>query len=187
MILMGNPKVFAIESHISRAYPDAGRRALGFFVLHLNGTSYGVRAPDATLLACSFDAVVVRLHRRGSHVVDVPSSAYKLATAFLRGRYPKSGEEVQAGDEELAQAIVAHGCEWAPDGDEAFDDGSFILHFDVRDQVRLVGFRRNSQPSVAAALSEVWLAADDFYRVLHEWSFAFESHWQNMITIARPQ
>jgi hypothetical protein len=30
---------------------------------------------------------------------------------------------------------------WASDGDEAFDDGSYILPFDLRERVRLIAFK----------------------------------------------
>ena len=30
---------------------------------------------------------------------------------------------------------------WAPDGDEPFDDASYVLQFDVKDRVRLIAFK----------------------------------------------
>jgi hypothetical protein len=56
-MIVGDPSVFAIESEITRAYERLSFRALGYFVIYVCGRSYGVRAPDATMLACSFDAV----------------------------------------------------------------------------------------------------------------------------------
>ena len=67
-MIIGSPVTFAIESEISRAYAMVGARALGFFVLLIAGERYGVRAPDASLLACSLDEVELRLSRRGSHI-----------------------------------------------------------------------------------------------------------------------
>ena len=52
-MIIGDPKVFAIESCISIAYEELGARALGFFVIHIGGRCYGVREPDATWLACT--------------------------------------------------------------------------------------------------------------------------------------
>jgi hypothetical protein len=55
----------------------------------------------------------------------------------------------------------------APDGDEAFDDG-------VKDRVRLIAFRcGEGYAHDPATLSDVWLPADDFYRVLQQWQQAF--------------
>ena len=70
---------------------------------------------------------------------------------------------------------------WAPDGDEAFDDGSYVLQFDVGDRVRLIAFK--SCPGHfydRATLSDVSLAADDFYCVLQKWHDAFEAEWASM-------
>jgi hypothetical protein len=45
-----------------------------------------------------------------------------------------------------------------------------------------LGFRRGSEHSIAVRdISGVRLPSDGFYRVLHEWLFAFESEWQAMI------
>ncbi len=33
---------------------------------------------------------------------------------------------------------------WAPDGDEAFDDGSYVLQIDSGSLVRLIGFKGTS-------------------------------------------
>jgi hypothetical protein len=70
---------------------------------------------------------------------------------------------------------------WAPDGDAAFDDGSYVLQFDVGDRVRLVAFESSEgclyDPS---SLIDQWLPADDFYRVLQDWNDAFVAEWEAM-------
>lgn len=40
-MLLGNPDVFAIESQITTAYAKPGLRALGYFVIYVNGKRYG--------------------------------------------------------------------------------------------------------------------------------------------------
>lgn len=179
MTVVGDASVFAIESGISRAYSRRSERALGYFVLHINGQQYGVRAPEATLLACSFDNVAMRLQAQGRHSVAGvgDSPAHSVATAFLRGRYPLT-DAVEESDEHFADLVVSAGCEWAPDGDEAFDDGSHVLQFDVGDRVRLVAFRRSGVPlEEIASLSELWLPAEKYYGVLSAWLHAFEIEW----------
>jgi hypothetical protein len=49
------------------AYERLGFLALGFFVIHIGGRCYGVRAQDATMLACSFSKVERRIAERGLH------------------------------------------------------------------------------------------------------------------------
>jgi hypothetical protein len=72
-------------------------------------------------------------------------------------------------------------CQWAPDGDEAFDDGSYVLQFDVDDRVRLIAFKHGERGEGwqcdSATLRDVWLAADEFYRILQQWHDAFYAEW----------
>jgi hypothetical protein len=53
-----------LELGITEAYARLGFRALGFFVIDVGGRGYGVRSPNATMLACSFDQVK-------KHIVDL--------------------------------------------------------------------------------------------------------------------
>ena len=68
---------------------------------------------------------------------------------------------------------------WAPDGDEAFDDGSFVLHFDVGNQVRLVAFKCciDGYHHDPTSLSSIWLPSGEFYGILENWRDAFEAEW----------
>jgi hypothetical protein len=69
-------------------------------------------------------------------------------------------------------------CQWAPDGDKAFDDGSCVLQFDVKDRVRLIAFKSDDDYSYDPnTLSDVWLAAEEFYGILRQWRDTFESEW----------
>lgn len=82
--------------------------------------------------------------------------------------------------------IYSNHINWAPDGDAAFDDGSYVLHFDVGDQVRLIAFKCNEDNRPApSSLSDKWLPADEFYDVLHQWQQAFEAEW--LVTPKTPE
>jgi Immunity protein 42 len=130
-MMIGNPAVFAIESEITRAYESLGLRALGFFVLHIGGRRYGVHEPDATMLANSFDEVQERIASRDKHTAPFASEpdGGTIADAFRNAIYSDKQEERFFG------IPLAEFCEffympsnvmWAPDGDEAFDDGSYV-------------------------------------------------------------
>lgn len=58
-------------------------------MLHVGGKSYGVRLPDATPLACAFDAVRRRIARRGKHCVafGAESNAAKIVDTVRAVRY----------------------------------------------------------------------------------------------------
>ncbi len=182
-MVVGDPSVLAIESSITQPYERLGQRALGFFVIHVGGKSYGVRSPEATLLACSFDAVRRRIVRRGEHCVLFGSEpdAAKVVDAVRAAMY---GEDCQGESffgmsaDVLRDALASNEIVWAPDGDAAFDDGGHVLQFDQGSKVRVVAFKNaGNQDEVASTLAEVWMNADEFYGLLNKWQGRFEAEW----------
>jgi hypothetical protein len=181
-MMIGNPAIFAIESEISRAYERLSFRALGLFVLHIGGRRYGVYKPEATMLACSFDEVQARMAFRGRHTAPFAPEpdAGAIADAFRNAIYADKQRESFFGIP-LAEFskffCTPSNVSWAP-SDEAFDDGSFVLQFDVGSRVRLIAFKSDhGYRHDPTTLSDVWLSADDFYNILREWHDAFEAEW----------
>lgn len=186
-MIVGNPAVFALESHIGRAYARLSLRALGFFLIHIRGMSYGVRSSDATMLACSYDGVERRIRRRGTHTAPFAAEVHsmQIADAISRGLYEEGpDDELFLGmpRAELGELVYSRHLLWAPDGDEAFDDGSYVLQFDVYDQVRLIAFRRTADgtPYEPNTLNEAFIPADEFYRILTDWLAAFQTVWMSL-------
>ena len=182
-LIVGDPTTFAIESEIAQAYEQLSLRALGFFVIHVMGRSYGVTDPDATMLANSFDTVGRRIAKRGLHNPPFPpnADAGEIATAVSRTIYTDCDErELFFGQtvRGFANAIHVGGLIWAPDGDEAFDDSSYVLQFDVGDWVRLIAFSR-ARDSLhdPESVREAWLTAEVFYGVLQNWYDRFLDEW----------
>jgi hypothetical protein len=183
-MIIGNPASFAIESEITQAYKDPGKLGLGFFIVHIGGRQYGVRAPDATLLALAFDSSNDHLARRGTRVA--PFSSYKngkeLFDALAAACYSEDDRFVFQGHslDELSELLLRNKLRWH-DPDEAFDDGTAIYHFDVGDRVRLLAtnggdptsWRHNSE-----TFSDVWLPADEFYGVIKTWQDCFVNEWE---------
>jgi hypothetical protein len=184
-MLVGDPSLFAIESEITLAYARPSFRALGFFVLHISGHEFGGRAPNASLLACSFDEVGLRLADRGRHLAEFSSAgALSIAQSLLEAFYCAMTPAITAvglPSTEFADAMNAGKLLWAPDGDEAFDDSSYVIQFDLQDAVRLVGFRcvGNELPD-ASTVADAYLSADTFYGILEEWQTGFESEWRQL-------
>jgi hypothetical protein len=191
-MLIGNPEEFAIESEIKDVYPKLSLRALGFFAVHIKGRIYGVRKPDATLLANSFDAVERRIKLRGQH--NIPSvrtlSAKEIVEAFStarHGEFPQDQRFLGAPLSQFEQTIYAREIMWAPDGDEAFDDGSYILQFDEGNEVRLIAFvNQDALAETVSTISEQWLDAGRYYGVLSSWKSAFESEWHTAVRKLHP-
>lgn len=183
-MIIGDPKVFAIESEISRAFERPSTMALGFFVIHIAGRRFGVRSPEATLLACSYGEVGDRIDRRGSHTAGfVIEPAGRIADAVRDAIYAPDEEEMRLfglSQAELSDRIHSSHLLWAPDGDEAFDDRSYVIHFDAGDRVRLIGFRSRDADyhHDPATLAEMWIDAGAFYGVLARWHLQFHAEWQ---------
>jgi hypothetical protein len=183
-VIVGDRNSLAIESSITLALPGLGQRALGYFLIHLRGISYGVRKPDASLLACSFEEVRDRLARRGTHQISYLSctSASEIVEAFLDGEYRDTARTDYFGLSRSAfiDDVYARKIPWAPDGDEAFDDGSHVLQFDVEDKVRLIAFRNMGySEETARSVQDAWIESDLFYSVLLDWSELFAEEWSN--------
>jgi hypothetical protein len=183
-VRIGDPEVVAVESGITRAFANPGLRALGYFVIHVANKQYGVRSREATLLANSFDTVGKRIADRGRHMAPFATipDASSIATCMLKALY---AENVERDDflglrpSEFANVVYQNHLIWAPDGDAAFDDRSFVLQFDIGDCARVIGFRRHEDSGVES-LGEVSLPAEQFYDILQQWHKAFEAEWQKM-------
>ena len=183
-MIVGNPSVIAIESRITCAYERLSFRALGFFVIHVGGRCYGRRSHDSTMLACSYDEVERRIAARGTHSCPLASEADagQIADAFRNALYAEKQKTVYFGVpvEEFVDSIRSSRIVWTPDGDEAFDDGSYVLQFDVGDRVRLIAFRSGDDwRHDPTTLADLWLPAHDFYHVLQLWRDGFLSEWES--------
>jgi len=142
--------------------------------------------PDATMLACSFSEVERRLIRRGQHTAPFATEeAGEIADAFRNAIYAEEQEESYFGIPlpDFAKLFSGNSSDlmWVPDGDEAFDEGSYVLQFDMDDRARLIAFRcLEGYRHDPASLSDVWLSADAFYDVLQQWHDAFEAEWASL-------
>lgn len=186
-MIIGTPSILAIESGITHVYKELGARALGFFVLHIGGQRYGVSAPDASYLACSLGEVEDRLARRGTHVAPFATEVDGggIADAFRDAIYAPDQEEKRffgIPQPEFRRLIYSKHVRWAPDGDEAFDDGSYVLQLDVGERVRLIGFRSgDGYHHDPKTLSDIWLSAADYYGTLQQWRDAFVAEWESAL------
>lgn len=186
-MIVGDRGKFALESEITHAYNGKSQMALGFFIIHIGGIEYGVRSPEASMLACSFHEVSERLLRRGTHSVpfELSCDALSIATSYLTGLYdeePKQRDFLGMPAEKFTDALRAAAIGWAPDGDAAFDDGSHVLQFDLKERVRLIAFKNTeAREDMAETLAEQWLDASLFYDVLRRWKSLFEVEWRRRL------
>jgi len=158
-------------------------------VIHVKCCHYGVCEPEATMLACSLDAVERRISDCGSHTTAFATEldSGQIADAFRSVFYSEEQSESYFGmtAADFAEAISSKHIQWAPDGDEAFDDGSYVLQFDVDDQVRLIAFKRGPDGRHdSSTLSDLWIASDEFYAVLRRWRDSFTEEWAALPKVA---
>lgn len=177
-MIVGDSRIFAIESEITEAVESLSQLALGYFVIHVGGRVFGVRQPDASMLGCSFNEVEHRLRRRGEHASPIPDDipAPEIATAYLDAFYRDNKRRDYFGlsKHHFVDALESSGVIWAPDGDEAFDDGSHILQFDVDSRVRIVALLNTEEPDgFSQTISEEWVDADLFYAIISAWKTLF--------------
>jgi hypothetical protein len=132
---VGDTSSFAIESEITRAFERLSFRGLGFFVIHVAGQRYGIKAPGQSMLAYSFDEVSRRIDGRGTHRAPfAEAAANDIANAYTSAVYlENNGDQTYFGMSEtkFTQTLCSSSLVWAPDGDEAFDDGSYVLQFET--------------------------------------------------------
>jgi hypothetical protein len=107
----------------------------------------------------------------------------KIADAFRDAIYAEEQEKSYFGIplSEFCHLFSAASSDlvWAPGGDEAFDDGSYVLQFDVGERIRIVAFKckEGHYHHDPDSLREVWLGAPEFYGVLQNWRDAFRAEW----------
>jgi hypothetical protein len=183
-MIAGQPSLFAIESEITQAFERPSQRGLGFFVIHLMSRCYGIKSPSNTMLAVSFDEVGRRISGRGEHKAPfAEAAAMDIANAYTGAVYLDHRDNETCfgmSDAQFTKILYSSRLVWAPDGDEAFDDSSYVLHFDVEDRVRLIAFKRPNGLVDPASVQETWLAADTFYDILRQWRERFMAEWESL-------
>ena len=194
-MIVGDKQLFAIESEISTAYERLSFRALGYFLVYIGGKSYGVRYPEASMLACSYDEVQQRIARRGTHsaafgydekAADIIEA---VAERYAPIEVPLSFFGLPAV--EFHEILYRQKIPWIPDGDEAFDDGSCVLQFDVADQVRLIAYKlsetgRHHQHD-PTTVTDVRLSATQFYGTLEKWLTEFNREWDSLPKVSESE
>jgi hypothetical protein len=180
---------FSIESFISSAYSNKSTLAIGYFLIHIKGITYGIKEFDATALANSYDEVLRRLSMRGKHIaphdlIILPSlELAQIAENALYGDVYDNQElwVFSMLRRELADLIYKNNLIWAPDGDEAFDDGSRVFQFDIDDEtVRLIGYNTTADYKIDEdKLTDLIISSDEYYSTLEEWSNKFYNEWEN--------
>src|SRR5262249_23603083 len=104
-----------------------------------------------------------------------------IADAMVQSVYASDESEEQLlglSRGELRGLLYSNNIIWAPDGDQAFDDGSCVVQFDNPGSVRIIGFKFDASfHHIPNTLRDISLDADKFYGILEEWLAEFEAEW----------
>ena len=189
-MIIGNPCRFAIESSITEAYSRKSLMALGYFAFHISGQCYGVREDDATLLACSYDSIKSRCNNIGKHCADalMSMSGLDVADDYYSVFYREHTRPLRGGLSVIEwESLVAQrpsGIAMAPDGDSAFDDGSYVLQMDFQDMARVIAFKVGDNSSIdKECVAEVRLPMKEFYDILQSWCNEFYAEWERRVKL----
>ena len=184
----GDRSRILIESKITQVYDNVSLRGLGYFVIYIKNYRYGVYSDEATALGCSFDSIKERIDMRGKHIAQFSTEKKPelIAEAVKNALYTDNTLETTFFGipiNEFSDIIYKNKIIWAPDGDEAFDDGSYILQFDVDRKVRIIGFKcLDNFRCDPKTVNELWIDAKDFYDTLQEWYNGFLNEWKDKVS-----
>ena len=189
----GDPSTFAIEVSVSRrSILDDQTPHLGYFVLHVRGSRYGVCSPEATALGCSLDEVRRRVAHKGRHLASFAGEkACEIADAFRKAVFAPEQEALSffgMSRSEFTEVLYGQHIVWAPDGDAAFDDGSYVLQFDLEQNVRIIAFKSaaHGYGYDLSTLREVTIVATKFYSILQDLSGAYDFVVKSIKEAAEP-
>lgn len=183
-VFVGDTETFAIHTVITQAFRNRSLLAIGCMGIFIQGRRYGLEELDASMLACSYDAIVERVRHRGTHVwpfCSVTGSA--IAEAYQTAIYAPNGDEMEILGircEKVVEAINQSRIDWIPDGDAAFDDGSRVLQMDLSSCVRLVAFKSSPRGELydSTTLTDLMMPAAQYYDTLTAWIRAFDKMWE---------
>lgn len=183
-MIVGDPTIFAIESSITEAYEEPNRQALGYFLLHVAGRSFGVRDPQAMFLTFPVQRLRSMVRHRGKHrtAIDPTVPLAEMFEAVMsiwlaEDRETKSHFGMTA--DELSDELFSKGVVWVPDSGTNINDFTHCVLFDCGDRVRVIAFKypfldKPTFAEVRQSAAEAWLSADTFYGILATWLNRFE-------------
>ncbi len=179
-IVVGTKSRFAVETCVSAVFPENRNSLLGYFVIHILGQRYGVYEPDASMLGNSIDVVLSLIENEGFHKLSIAKDF--PAETFVRW-YMRCFSEYDTPEQRMLgntgsnlwDEFKRNEILWAPDGDEAFDDGSHVFVLDYESTVRLIGCTYRDYQPIEGTVESVMLERSEFYGILRQWLPLIES------------
>ena len=166
-MLFGTKETFGIEIEINKIYCNQFIGD-GFFVIHINNNCYGRREEYAT----TFPSIARQLRHCLKNRVnsDMALEDYSKGN-IVEGYYLQNYSEANLSDcDKKLLSKTKTLWEWSPD--EAFDDGSHVIHFDDNDTTRIIGFKScivdGDCKVMENSCSEIQLPREDFKGIIKD-------------------
>lgn len=163
----GNKSFFALEIEINEIYYNQFVGD-GFFVIYIDNNCYGRREEYAT----TFPGIIRQLEnclksRVNSGITLENYSKENIAEGYYLQHYSEA--DLVAYDQNLLSKTKTL-WEWSPD--EAFDDGSHVIHFDDGDTTRIIGFKSCMADGDCKVMehscSEIHMPREDFKGIIKD-------------------
>jgi hypothetical protein len=104
-----------------------------------------------------------------------------IAKAFNESIFLMNRESYFGLSPEAFQRAIYSGGIWWSAGDEEFDDGSYVLQFDIGDTVRLIAFKAAERGSIdQTTLTDLRIPSDQFYLILERWHAESLAGWASL-------
>lgn len=135
-MLFGNKLEFAIEIEVNNLFYDE-YIGEGKFLVYINNHIYGRNEEFATTFLCIIDQLKRFSEFSINANVDLRNfSGYEIALSYYCQNY--STKENKQLEEKLI-SDSKHLEVWSPES--AFDDGSYVIHFDSDEHCRILAFK----------------------------------------------
>ncbi|MCA9290144.1 MAG: hypothetical protein KDA25_03385 [Phycisphaerales bacterium] len=169
MTLFGDQQRFAVEVRYgSDSARDIGS-AFGRFRLWIRGQSFGCPGDSSSCFAPSGESLRQRWRQRGQHHADWvdrerPLAALREVHELV---YLLTDDDLAERGLQPNRVAEAVNLMMAPDGSEAFDDGSLVIQWDTDDQVIVAGTIVTDE-GVDDSIALIALANNEFYGIIQE-------------------
>ena len=164
-MVLGNTNRFAIEVNVNNLFHDE-YIGEGNFIVHINNFSYGLREEYATVYLCIID-ILKNFHLEFKNT-DLGLEKFSKNEIAMYHYMQKYGEVDSTEYDKFLLQKTQHLTEWLPES--AFDDGSHVLHFDVDEKVRLIGYKSCSIDEhfcvEESSVNEIFIPRIEFAEIL---------------------
>lgn len=166
-MIFGDKGSFAIEIEVNNFFHDeyVGE---GKFVIYINNQRYGIDNEYATTFLCIKDELFLFLNNLQNSIEELLRfSSTEISIAYYCQNY--CDVDLSKLNDNLLN-LTKHLVAWSPES--AFDDGSYIIHFDYGDKTRIIGFKscmiKDKCMVQKDSVNEVFIKREEFERIIRE-------------------